>query len=198
MKWYELATDEVAEIFTMMNPDNRMFYAKFHAPTFINQRLIGLKRKRTTDNLNLIHALLNSILSLFYIEAVGFGRGLGVLDINKDSISRCYMLDPALLNKDQVEDIIKKFKPLVARGVVDFNQDFNDSIRREFDMAVLEAYGIGDYLDIIIDSIKSMRCVRKAVKQVPIRLETLSVSGGYDNFSSEFPSLAAENNNIIN
>ena len=76
MKWYELTTDEVAEIFTMMNPDDRMFYAKFNSPTFINQRLIGLKRKRTSDNLDLLHALLNSMLSLFYIEAVGFGRGL--------------------------------------------------------------------------------------------------------------------------
>ena len=98
MKWYELTTDEEAEIFTMMNPDNRMFYAKFRQPTFINQRLIGLRRKRKTDNLDLIHALLNSILSLFYIEAVGFGRGLGVLDINKESISRCYMLNPELLS----------------------------------------------------------------------------------------------------
>jgi len=101
MQWYELTTDEEAEIFTMMNPDDRMFYAKFNQPTFINQRLIGLKRKCVTDNLNLLHALLNSILSLFFIEAVGFGRGLGVLDINKDSISKCYMLNPTLLNENQ-------------------------------------------------------------------------------------------------
>ena len=165
MQWYELTTDEETEIFTMMNPDDRMFYAKFNQPTFINQRLIGLKRIRTTDDLNLLHALLNSILSLFYIEAVGFGRGLGVLDINKDSISKCYMLNPALLNQEQKTDIMEKFEPLMSRGIVDINQDMEDPVRREFDMAVLNAFGIGRYFDNIVSSLKAMRKVRKAVKQ---------------------------------
>lgn len=165
MKWYELTTDEEAEIFTMMNPDDRMFYAKFNQPTFINQRLIGLKRKRVGDDLDLLHALLNSILSLFYIEAVGFGRGLGVLDINKESISKCYLLNPAMLTKVQKKEILKKFSALSTRGIIDINQEFNDPIRREFDTAVLDAYGIGDYYDRIVDSLKDMRKVRKAVKQ---------------------------------
>ena len=173
MKWYELATDEEAEIFTMMNPDDRMFYAKFIEPTFINQRLIGLKRKRATDDLNLLHALLNSILSLFYIEAVGFGRGLGVLDINKDSISKCYMLNPALLNQEQKTDIMEKFEILMSRGIVDINQDMEDPVRREFDMAVLNAFGIGRYFDNIITSLKAMRKIRKAVRQHTVELRTL-------------------------
>lgn len=165
MKWYELTTDEEAEIFTMMNPDNRMFYAKFRQPTFINQRLIGLRRKRKTDNLDLIHALLNSILSLFYIEAVGFGRGLGVLDINKESISRCYMLNPAHLTKEQEMKIITQFSKLEARGIMDIDQDINDPVRQEFEKVVLDAYGIYDYYDNIISSLKAMRQIRKAVKQ---------------------------------
>lgn len=164
MKWYELRTDELAEIFTMMNPDDRMFYSKFNTPTFINQRLIGLKRKHRTDNLDLLHALLNSILSLFYIEAVGFGRGLGVLDINKDSISKCFILNPALLNDRQIADIIEKFKPLVKRGITNIDQDLTDPIRQDFDKTILNAFGIGDYLDNIVTSLHSMRMVRKAVK----------------------------------
>jgi hypothetical protein len=173
MQWYELTTDEEAEIFTMMNPDDRMFYAKFNEPTFINQRLIGLKRKRATDDLNLLHALLNSILSLFYIEAVGFGRGLGVLDINKDSISKCYMLNPALLNQEQKTDIMNKFRILMSRGIVDINQDMEDPVRREFDMAVLNAFGIGRYFDNIITSLKAMRKIRKAVRQHTVELRPL-------------------------
>lgn len=181
MKWYELTTDEEAEIFTMMNPDDRMFYAKFNKPTFINQRLIGLKRKRHTDNIDLLHALLNSILSLFYIEAVGFGRGLGVLDINKDSISRCYLLNPALLTEEQKKDILEKFSALSARGIIDINQEFNDPVRREFDTAVLSAFGIGSYYDRIVDSLKTMRKVRKAVKQKTVKLKQLR--GSDDNMS---------------
>jgi len=170
MMWYELITDEEAEIFTMMNPDDRMFYAKFNQPTFINQRLIGLKRIRTTDNLDLLHALLNSILSLFYIEAVGFGRGLGALDINKDSISRCYLLNPALLTEKQKAGILEKFAALTARGIIDINQEFYDPVRREFDTVVLNAFGIGDYYDRIVDSLKAMRRIRKAVKQKAVNL----------------------------
>ena len=165
MQWYELTTDEEAEIFTMMNPDDRMFYAKFNQPTFINQRLIGLKRRRVTDDLNLLHALLNSILSLFYIEAVGFGRGLGVLDINKDSISKGYMLNPALLSNALVDKIKNKFALLINRGIVGIEQDLADSARREFDMEVLNAYGIGNYYETIINSFMSMRRMRKTVRQ---------------------------------
>ena len=88
MEWYENKPSELAEIGTMMNPDDRMFYVKFPTPTFINQRIIGLNRINQDDDINLIHALLNSIISIFYIEAVGFGRGLGALDISKDSISK--------------------------------------------------------------------------------------------------------------
>ena len=165
IEWYDLKPNEIAEIGTMMNPDDRLFYVRFEKETFINQRIIGFKRKSHTDNIDLIHALLNSILSLFYIEAVGFGRGLGVLDINKDSISKCLMLNPALLNDEQKTNILSKFASLVKRGVVDVNRDIDDPIRQEFDKVVLDVFGIGDYYEDIISSLKEMRRIRKAVKQ---------------------------------
>lgn len=192
MKWYELSTSEVAEIFTMMNPDDRMFYAKFNSPTFINQRLIGLKRKRTTDNLELLHALLNSMLSLFYIEAVGFGRGLGVLDINKDSISKCYMLNPALLNEEQKTAIMSQFSQLLERGILDIKQDINDPIRQEFERVVLDAFGIGEYFDNIVSSLKAMRKVRKAVRQTIVQLRPLRDSGRQEPLYEQHIGLAAE------
>lgn len=191
LKWYELSTDEVAELFTMMNPDNRMFYAKFNKPTFINQRLIGLKRKHTTDNLDLLHALLNSVLSLFYIEAVGFGRGLGVLDISKDSISKCFMLNPALLINEQKKEILKKFEPLVKRGIKDINQDLEDPIRQEFDNVVLNAYEISEYHDIIINTLISMRKIRKTVISNTARITSLNNTEEYVNNDSVF-SVAAD------
>ena len=193
MKWYELTTDEIAEIFTMMNPDDRMFYAKFNSPTFINQRLIGLKRKRTTDNLDLLHALLNSMLSLFYIEAVGFGRGLGVLDINKDSISKCYMLNPVLLNEEQKTAIMTQFSKLVERGILDINQDIDDPIRQEFERVVLDAFGIRDCFDNIVSSLKTMRKVRKAVKQTIVQLRPLRGSESQTLLYKQYIESAAEN-----
>ncbi len=171
-KWYELCADEMAEFFTMMNPDNRLFYGRFLTPAFINQRLIGLRRKNPSYDSVLLHALLNSILSLFYIEAVGFGRGLGVLDINKDSISCCYMLDPSLLTAEQVEKIKKLFSHVINRGIVSVSEEFCCPLRKEFDITVLEAYGISNYYERIVKSLESLRTVRKAVKAKRVILST--------------------------
>jgi len=48
-----------------------------------------------------------------------------------------------------------------------------DPVRREFDMAVLNAFGIGRYYDIIVSSLKAMRKVRKAVRQQTVELRPL-------------------------
>ena len=192
MEWYENKPSELAEIGTMMNPDDRMFYVKFSTSTFINQRVIGLNRINQNDDINLIHALLNSIISIFYIEAVGFGRGLGALDISKDSISKCYMLNPALLNQEQKTDIMEKFEILMSRGIVDIDQDIEDPVRREFDMAVLNAFGIGRYFDNIVSSLKAMRKVRKAARQHTVELRPLRELGRQEPLREMVIGMAAE------
>lgn len=195
MYWYELKTDEIADICTMMNPDNRMFYAKFNSPTFVNQRLIGLKRKNPDDDLNLLLALLNTTLSLFFIEAAGFGRGLGVLDFNKDSLSECSMLNPNLLSRNQVKEIKEKFSLLIERGVVDVEQDLADPIRKEFDMTVLNAYGLGRYYDTIVSSLKSVRSLRKTVRKNCEVLRQKADIKQYDTLNNLFVGLAADERN---
>ena len=45
-----------------------------------------------------------------------------------------------------------------------------DPVRHEFDVAVLNAFGIGRYFDNIVGSLKAMRKVRKAVKQHAVEL----------------------------
>ena len=64
---------------------------------------------------------------------------------------------------------MEKFSTLAERGIVGINQDLNDPIRQEFDRAVLNAFGIGYYHDRIVDSLKTMRRIRKAVKQQTIQ-----------------------------
>ena len=192
IEWYDLQPNEVAEIGTMMNPDDRLFYVRFKNPTFINQRVIGLNRKNQTDDIILIHALLNSILSLFYIEAVGFGRGLGALDISKVSISKSYMLNPALLSEEQSKDIKSRFSVLINRGITDISHDLEDYDRHEFDRAVLNAYGIGEYYDNIVNSLKAMRRIRKTVKQENAQTIQLHDSERFDVFDERLKLMVAE------
>lgn len=115
-QWYEMKANEVAQFFTMMNPDSRFFFGRFEEPTFINQRLIGLQVKDTTLDMELIHALLNSVLMKFFVEAVGFGRGLGVLDINKESVAKCFMLNPSLLSSEYASEIKEQFHYVLAKN----------------------------------------------------------------------------------
>ena len=73
------------------------------------------------------------------------------------------MLNPDLLTHEQTLAIKEAFSSLKDRGIVDFDQDMDDPIRQSFDLAVLRAFKIEEYYSIILDSIKSMRKIRKTV-----------------------------------
>lgn len=164
MQWYEMQTTEVAELFTMMNPDQRLFFAMFEdGPAFVNQRLIGLQHKQGYNDEELNHALLNSVFTMFCIEASGFGRGLGVLDINKDSIAKCYMFDPNQLTTDQRNDIVAAFQHIKARPIARVADELNLPDRQRFEETVFNAFGVGAELENVKQSLSSMQQARAAV-----------------------------------
>lgn len=163
LHWYEIETSELADFFTMMNPDKRLFFGKFEEKSFINQRLIGLRVKDLNMDSELLHALLNSILSIYYIEALGFGRGLGVLDINKDSIASMYILNPNILNECQKQKIKEMFFPILEREIYDYEQELNKEDRIAFDKFVLECYGLSSIYADIKSSFLSMHNSRRNI-----------------------------------
>ena len=165
MYWYEMASTNTADMVTTMNPDRRLFFAKFNEPTFINQRLIGLKKKAGYTEVSLYHALLNSILGMFYIEAVGFGRGLGVLDISSTTIRNAFMLNPRLLSDESKTDILNAFEPLLNRNVEHASVELTLADRLNFDMTVLRAYGIEEHYESIKQSLLSMQEMRLCVQR---------------------------------
>ena len=165
MQWYEMKDTEIAEIFTMMNPDKRLFFSRFVTPSFVNQRLIGLKHRSTYNDVDLNHALLNSMFTMFYIEASGFGRGLGVLDISKASIENCYMLNPKLVNTDDRNKILTAFEQLKSREVMKVSDELKDEIRLTFEHTVLQSFGIDNYFNNIKNSLLSMQETRLTAKE---------------------------------
>lgn len=165
MQWYELKDNEVAEVFTTMNPGQRLFFARFDRPSFVNQRLIGLCHRSEYSDEELNHALLNSMFTMFYIEAAGFGRGLGVLDINKDSISRCCMLDPRLVSAADRADILQAFDRVKARSIKTVSEELCDDSRLAFEHTVLNAFGMDRYFDNIRDSLLSMQRTRATARE---------------------------------
>lgn len=163
-EWYEMKPNEVVQFFTMMNPDKRLFFGRFKEPTFINQRIIGLLAKTHIDE-ELCHALLNSVLMKFYVEAVGFGRGLGVLDINKASIESCFILNPSLLSTDAIKDIKEKFAVVLAKDIMSVEAEMKDKDWVDFNQTVLSSFGLDNYYLRICNSLLSLRQVRKTAKE---------------------------------
>ena len=192
-KWYEMKPNEVVEIFTMMNPDKRIFFGRFTKPSFINQRLIGLKLINPYDDVVLYHALLNSLLMKFFIEAVGFGRGLGVLDINKDSISKCYMLNPELLSDNDKVNIKKAFTKVTMLDIMSVEEELQNDKWIAFNREVLRAFGIENYYSQICDSLISLRKVRStAVEKIATITPAIHTGFKYNDSEDEFMSMAAE------
>ncbi|WP_414738598.1 Eco57I restriction-modification methylase domain-containing protein [Macrococcoides caseolyticum] len=167
LHWYEMRTiNSLAEIVTSINPGKRIFWSALATPSFINQRLIGLNRNENCEtSITLLVALLNSILGLFFIESIGFGRGLGALDIQKNNIEKSYMLNPDLLSDDQKAKIIVSFKNLGNDISEDTRIDLYSSAREDFDKTVLSCYGIVDLYDSIRVSLVNMMNTRIDVRE---------------------------------
>ena len=166
-KWYEMKADgAIAEFVTAIAPNKRLFWATLTSPSFINQRLIGLNRK---DNAKaypkkLFSALLNSIIGLFFIEASGFGRGLGVLDLNKNNIEKTAILDPTHLSEASINNIIELYENLNDLIGGDIRVDLDKKERIAFDKYILNCYGIKEYYDSIRKSLFDMMETRLSVK----------------------------------
>ena len=164
-RWYEMLPNEVVPIFTIMNPNDRIFFGRFEKPSFINQRLIGFKPKCKNLDIELCHALLNTVLMKLFIESAGFGRGLGVLDISKDVIANCYMLNPTYLDKEKKDKIKEAFKNILNKKIDTVESELCDLDWIVFNKTVLKAFGIEKYYNQIVDSLKSLRQIRKTVKE---------------------------------
>ena len=163
--WYNLK--EAKKKFTLitgLNPDKRLFFAKFNEPTCINQRLIGFIPKVKNLDISICHALLNSAVGMFYIEATGFGRGAGALDLSKDKFADSFMLNPNLLSDKQKKDILAAFEPLLKRKILPVEQELQQSDRQNFDTVVLKAYGMENIYSEIKESLLSMMKVRLGAK----------------------------------
>lgn len=165
MYWYEMRDTCTASFVTGMNPDRRLFFAKFETPSFVNQRLIAMRCVDPDMDADLIHALLNSILGMFYIEAIGFGRGLGALDINAGNIGGMQMLDPALLTPAAAGEILKTFAPLKSRPILSTAEELSQPDRARFDHTILKAFGIDERYDEIRRTLLSMQAARHTAKE---------------------------------
>lgn len=162
--WYEMDDATKADFVTALNPDKRLFVAKFDESTFVDQRFTRMLIKDDSVSADLIHSLLNSMYGMFAIEAIGFGRGLGVLDASSTKLKNMYMINPTNISSQDSKEIIELFNKIKNRDVMDMQDEFRDVDREAFDRKILQSIGHEELYDSIKESLLSMQHTRHCVK----------------------------------
>ena len=161
LKWYEMRSDTLTDLVMFINYGERLFVGRVDPPAFADQRLVRLIPIGQVD-LDLAHALLNSAISMFLIEGMGFGRGLGALDLNKDRIeSHMHILDPGQLDANSARAIKDAYAPLLDRDLMNVADELEQDDRKAFDDAVIKAYGLDLDRGQLYDGLLSLVEIRR-------------------------------------
>ncbi len=163
--WYEMKATTMADFVASINYDKRLFIARLEERSFVNQRLTRFTIKSESLDLDLIHAFFNSSLGLFFIESLGFGRGLGVLDLSSKRMQKLRILNPDLLSKKQKDKIKLKFVKIKERKILSILDELECEDRKEFDHIVFEEFGISKYKTQVIESLKFLYNIRMNIKK---------------------------------
>ena len=138
--WYSL-NPKRAHIITAINPYERFFFTFSKDPFVIDQRLIAMQVQDGYD-VELIAALLNSVITFLIIELRGTSRNLGALDLNSDYLKQMRMLNPDLLSLDQRAMIKGAFSKIKHREVKTIFEEQNNPDRITFDKTVFDCFGL--------------------------------------------------------
>ena len=137
--WYSIVPKR-ANIITAINPYERFFFTFSKQPFAIDQRLVAMSVINNYD-VELICALLNSAVSLLFLELRGTSRHLGALDLNADYLKEARFLNPDLLTEEQKARIKEAFIPLRKRTIGPLLEEINRKDRINFDSIILQSYG---------------------------------------------------------
>ena len=164
LRWYEMDAGEVSDLVMFINPGERLFVGYLDPPAFVDQRMVRLDGRDEVD-VALCHALMNSGIGLFMIEGLGFGRGLGALDLNKNRIEKCMdMLDPDALGQEERRAIMQAFDPLLKREILGVADELEQEDRRRFDDAVMKAFRLKVSRSTVYDSLVELFGIRQCAR----------------------------------
>ena len=162
--WYSL-NPKRAHIITAVNPYERFFFTFSKEPFVIDQRLIAMQVQEGYD-VELIAALLNSVITFLILEMRGTSRNLGALDLNADYLKQIRLLNPNLLSKEQSAKIKRAFAPLTHCKIGTIFEEVHNNERKKFDKTVLECFGLDEKLldniyNILINAVNDRISISK-------------------------------------
>ena len=156
-----MKADTITDLVMFINYGERLFVGRVNPPAFADQRLVRLEPRNEID-IDLVHALLNSTIGMFIIEGMGFGRGLGALDLNKDRIEEyMHFLDFRQLDHAGIEAIKAAFEPLLDRDIMNVADELEQADRQTFDDTIIAAFGLEVDRQRIYDALLSLVEIRQ-------------------------------------
>lgn len=162
--WYSISPKR-ADIVTSINPYERYFFTFFEEPVAVSQRLVAFKIGRGQD-VELMAALLNSVIIFLEIELKGTVRNLGVLDLNANYMKQLRYLDPDVLSAEARQRILVAFRRLSSREVLPITEELRQEDRRSFDRVILESYNLDvNMLPVIYQVLEQLVAERVSMKQ---------------------------------
>lgn len=160
--WYSMPRDVTADFVTSMNPGKRLFYSRFLTPAFVDQRLIRISCVDGVD-VDLLHALLNTSPAMYFIEATGFGRGLGALDLTPTNLRLSLrVFNPAMLSSAERSQILEAFQPILERDVLSVPDELGSADRLAFESVVGGAYGVESEMASAREALLELTAIRFA------------------------------------
>lgn len=155
--WYSSTPRPIRGFFSRINPDQVYgVHSADAAGGTISQRFIGYEPSPVADQnrIRLLHALMNSAVCMLWQESLGFARGEGVLDLNKNTLEEFLRIpDPDKLDEQQAQAILYAFTTLAQRSQLSVSEEFSQPDRKHFDQTVLAAFGMTDRVDALYDAI---------------------------------------------
>lgn len=142
--WYSLRPKQ-ADIVTAINPYERFFFSFAEEPFTIDQRLIAMTVNQDED-VELIAALFNSVITFLSMEMRGTSRNLGALDLNANYFKNLRVLNPNLLSEESKTEIKNAFQPLKERPIQTIEEEIQRTDRINFDTIILRAFGIDEMI----------------------------------------------------
>lgn len=149
-----------------ISPNRKLNTFKVDSDCILNQRLTKLVKKCDNEEYELLHALLNSSISMFFLESLGFGRGLGVLDTSATNIKNdACMLNPDILNNEGRLKILEAFEPLTQRNPLDLPEELSSKDRMNFDDTIMNSFDLDCKREEIYNSLLQLFSKRQTARK---------------------------------
>lgn len=141
--WYSVRMVKFADIFCNRFIDRRFFFCKSDSKVIEDQTFYGLIIEDEKQDKDLIHALLNSTLTYFFLEL--FGRsslGRGAVQYAIDDYITLPIINPSSMPKNLQNDLKKKFQLIKSREILSIFNEVKREDRLEFDQLLFNWLGL--------------------------------------------------------